>query len=192
LRAPKKAILLIGAVILIAVLYGSTVGFSSAVDDFEPEVPPEPTEPTEPVTPVAYATFLYAVLISAPLDGGITLFEPQVSPYISPAEGRVYEKEKWTLISWSPDPPPPTEVVRVSVNIRVWGTGSNLAPQVWQSDWTTLAITELPADLSGESGRVFFYSEGTCYYTVALTIDSGRTGDIRVVATESGQFEVSV
>ena len=189
MRAPKKAILLVGAVVLVAALYGSIVGFSSAVDDFEPEVPTEP-EPSE--TPVAYATFLYAVLVEGPLDGEITLFEPHVAAYVSPEEGRVYENQKWTLISWSPDPPPPTEVVRASINIRVWGTGGNLAPQVWQSDWTTLTITELPADLSGESGRVWFYEEGTCYYTVVLTIDSGRTGDIRVVATESGQFEVSV
>ena len=188
LRTPRTAKLLIGALVVVALLYASTIGIARPVDDFEPESPAEPTVPSQ--TPVAYATFSYLAVVDGLLAGEILQFDPHVAPYISPEEGRVYEKR--TLVSWSPDPPPPPESLRASIHIKVWGSGGNQAPQVWQSEWTTLTISELPAELSGESGRVWFYAEGTCYYTVTLTIDSGRVGDVRVVATESGDFEVRV
>ena len=176
LRLPT--IVVVGIVLVLA--YFATIGWAEPVPDFEPEPTDDPLPSSDPI---AFAVFEYVFCIHELNIGWITDITPHVLPYESPDEGQNFEQK--TLFAL-PFPDPPDEC-KAYLSIRITGPGEDIT---WQSDRYEIEV--FPTNITGQTGRAFFYEAGSYSYVAILTIDTGIIGNDRVLATETGSLEVEV
>ena len=181
----------IGTLLVIAVvayvLYGSLVGFSSAVDDFEEDPNFDidiPTQPT-PDFPAAVVTFSYGFYVLGPygVTATISEFTANIESYSQYDEARVYERSKFDLTGWF-GPPSAPSVADLMVNITRGGAGGHWC---WEKD---VGSFQYGATISGETGRLVVEYAGS--YGALIQITALVGGQFTVLGSQSITVEVSV
>lgn len=197
---PRKSVSLVVVIIAILLVYGTVVGFSHAVSDFDhvpssdpgvvpvPPPAPQPQPPPAPALPdpVAFLIFTYSFTVNNPFGpyATVTTFECAVHPYSEYGSMKVYEREP-IFSFWSPPSIPSAAVVTdLSVNISIGGSGGQWFWSDSVDSWQYSTV------ITGKTGRAVIDYEGT--YQALVVITAKVNGKVTVLGGKTISVVVNV